>query len=74
MGHLNGEFKININSIVDEIIKNNKKNKNLIHLDFEKFNKTINKEIFDEKDIFSHLKENAYKDYFFPTIFSKIDF
>lgn len=74
LGHLNGEFKININSIVDEIIKNNKKNKNLIHLDFEKFNKTINKEIFDEKDIFSHLKENAYKDYFFPTIFSKIDF
>ena len=34
----------------------------------------IENDIFDEKDIFSHLKENAYKDYFFPTIFSKIDF
>lgn len=74
LNHLNGEFKININSIIDEIIENDKKTKNLIHLDFEKFNKTINKDIFDEKDVFSHLKENAYKDYFFPTIFSKIDF
>ena len=74
LNHLNGEFKINISSLVNETIKDNKRIKNIEHLDFEKIHKVINKNIFDKEDIFSHLTENAYKDYFFPTIFSKIDF
>lgn len=74
LNHLNDEFKININSIIDEIIENNRNFKNIEHLDFEKINKIINKDIFDKEDIFSHLTEKAYKDYFFPTIFSKLDF
>lgn len=74
LNHLNGEFIININYIIDEVIENNKEVKNLKHLDFEKFNKIINEDVFDKEDVFSHLTEIAYKDYFFPSIFSKIDF
>tara|TARA_X000000950_G_scaffold208676_1_gene250930 strand:+ start:821 stop:1921 length:1101 start_codon:yes stop_codon:yes gene_type:complete len=74
LNHLNGEFKININSIIDEIIKNNKNTKNIKHIDFHKINKNISKDIFDKGDIFSHLTENAYINYFFPTVFSKIEF
>ncbi len=74
LSHLDGEFKININSLVDEIIKNNKRINNIEHLDFKKIHKTINKGIFNKEDIFSHLTESAYKDYYYPTIFSKINF
>ena len=71
---MNGEFKININSLVDEIIQNNKRINNIEHLDFKKIHKTMNKGIFNKEDIFSHLTESAYKDYYYPTIFSKINF
>ena len=74
LNHLNNKFKLNVNSIIDEIILDNENYRNIEHLDFEKINKTINEDIFDKNDIFSHLTVNAYRNYFFPTIFSQIDF
>jgi hypothetical protein len=71
--HLNGEFETNVKTIIDEIIIENKR-KNLIHLDFEVLINSINDEIFLKGDEFSHLTENAYANYYYPKIFSKIEY
>tara|TARA_B100001250_G_scaffold357093_1_gene332601 strand:- start:3936 stop:5030 length:1095 start_codon:yes stop_codon:yes gene_type:complete len=69
--HLNKEFKTNVNTIIDEIINENKK-KDIIHLDFEILMNSFDMKIFLKGDEFSHLTENAYANYYYPKIFNKI--
>ena len=71
--HLNNEFKTNVKTIIDEIIKENEK-KNLILLDFEVLINSFDMRIFLKGDELSHLTEDAYANYYYPKIFSKIEF
>lgn len=71
--HLNNKYKTNVKTIIDEAINENDNNK-LVHLDFEIINKSFDKKIFLKGDEFSHLTEDAYANYFYPKIFSKIEF
>lgn len=71
--HLDNKFKTNVRTIIDEVINENNNNK-LVHLDFEILNKSFDKKIFLKGDEFSHLTEDAFANYYYPRIFSKIEF
>ena len=67
-------YKINIASIVDEVINDSLHFKNIDHINFKKINKEIDKEIYVKGDKFSHLTSDAYLNYFLPIILRKIIF
>ena len=70
--HLTNEFKLNINNLVDETINENENHEKIQHIDFMKLNSKFDKEIYLKEDVFSHLNEVSYLNYYFPSIFSKI--
>lgn len=68
----------NINTIVNGAINNSIYKNKILHINFEKDFKKIYpnisiEEIFfsQDEDTFSHLRDNIYRDYYFPYIFSK---
>ena len=68
----------NINTIVNGAINNSIYKNKILHINFEKDFKKIYpnisiEEIFfsQDEDAFSHLRDNIYRDYYFPYIFSK---
>tara|TARA_B100000073_G_scaffold334642_1_gene327397 strand:- start:978 stop:2081 length:1104 start_codon:yes stop_codon:yes gene_type:complete len=67
-------YKINISSIVDEVISESKYSKSIIHINFEKINQSLDKIIYVKGDVFSHLTSDAYSNYFLPKILEKINF
>ena len=67
-------YKINISSIIDEVISQSKYNQNIIHINFETLNKSTDKTIFVKGDEFSHLTPNAYSNYYLPEILQRINF
>ena len=67
-------YKINISSIVDEVISESKHSKSIIHINFEKINQSLDKIIYVKGDVFSHLTTDAYSNYYLPEILQRIKF
>lgn len=73
--HLSGgKYKLNINILIDEIINETIFSNKIKHINFLKLEKTFDKKIYEENDVFSHLTTEAYNSYFYPKIFDTIDF
>lgn len=73
--HINkNSYKINISSIIDEVISESKYNKNITHINFEKLKTYMDKEIYVKGDDFSHLTPYAYSNYYLPEILQRIKF
>ena len=70
--HLKNEFVTNVSTIVDQIIIESRFKKNLNHINFSKNNKDINIESFRKLDPYSHPTEEAYLNYYLPTLLEKI--
>tara|TARA_B110000238_G_scaffold40884_1_gene43599 strand:+ start:83 stop:1210 length:1128 start_codon:yes stop_codon:yes gene_type:complete len=71
---INKTYKVNISTIIENVIRNSKHKKKIIHINFEKNIKKIYKresldEIFVSKDKTSHLTNESYQNTYFPHIF-----
>ena len=71
------KYILNISKIVDETINTSNFKNKIYHINFNKLDyfKSLENKIFlfDEDDIFSHLKEELYLSYFYPNILKKIN-
>ena len=73
--HIENNYKTDIETIIDDVIKTSKYKDKILHIKFsEKFykiykNKSLN-EIFIISDVTSHLTDDAYREIYFPQIFS----
>lgn len=67
-------YKINISSIIDEAINETSFKNNIDHIDFSKMKESKNRNIYRETDTYSHLTDDAYSNYYLPTILRKIKF
>ena len=73
--HIEGNsYKINISSIIDEVISESKYKKSITHINFKKLKTNIDKTIYIQGDDFSHLTIDAYSNYYLPEILQRIKF
>ena len=68
-----GKYVLNIADIIDEVILISPHSKLLNHINFSKLETSIDLNLFLKEDEFSHLTVDAYKNYYWPTIFDEID-
>ena len=67
-------YKINISSIIDEAINETSFKNNIDHINFSKMKESKNRNIYQETDTYSHLTDDAYSNYYLPTILGEINF
>lgn len=67
-------YVINISSIIDEAINETSLKINIEHINFSKIKESKNPDIYLKTDPFSHLTDDAYSNYYLPTILGKINF
>jgi len=73
--HFSGnKYKLNVSSIIDEIILSSPHSGVLEHINFSKLDKSIDPSIFLNDDDFSHLTLDAYRDYYYPSILKEVKF
>ena len=70
----NNGYIINVSSIIDEAINETNFKNNINHINFWKINESKNHDIYLKKDPFSHLTDDAYSNYYLPTILGEINF
>tara|TARA_B100000902_G_C27284195_1_gene903513 strand:+ start:613 stop:1620 length:1008 start_codon:yes stop_codon:yes gene_type:complete len=68
------KYIINISSIIDEAINETKFKNNIDHINFSNMKESKNRDIYLTTDPFSHLTDDAYSNYYLPTILSQINF
>ena len=67
-------YKINVSSIIDEVLNETSLKDNIDHINFSKMKESKNRNIYLETDPYSHLTDDAYSNYYLPTILEKIEF
>ena len=67
-------YKINVSSIIDEVLNETSLKDNIDHINFSKMKESKNRNIYRETDPYSHLTDDAYSNYYLPTILEKIEF
>ena len=70
----NNGYIVNISSIIDEAINETNLKNNIDHINFSKMKESKNRNIYLETDPYSHLTDDAYSNYYLPTILGKINF
>ena len=73
--HLNQNgYKINISSIIDEAINESDLKDYIYHINFSEIKDSKNYKIYNKTDPYSHLTNEAYANYYLPTILRMVDF
>ncbi len=67
-------YIVNISSIIDETIKESDLKDYIYHINFNKIKQSRNYEIYKKTDPYSHLTDDAYANYYLPTILKTVDF
>ena len=69
-----GGYIINVSSIIDEAINETTFKNNIDHINFSKMKDSKNHNIYQKTDKYSHLTDDAYSNYYLPTILRRINF
>lgn len=67
-------YLINISSIINEVINETRLKNNISHINFSKIQESKNHNNYVKEDPFSHLTDDAYYNYYLPTILREINF